>query len=166
MRGEEIPPLRVGIGFDVHALVPGRRCVIGGVTIPFERGLLGHSDGDVLTHAVIDAVLGAAGLGDVGQLFPEGEERWRGADSLRLLRLAWERVQAAGWRLVNVDGVVIAEAPRIAPYAAEMQARLAATLGVEAAQVGVKGKSFERLGALGRGEGVAAEAVALLVRAR
>jgi 2-C-methyl-D-erythritol 2,4-cyclodiphosphate synthase len=155
--------LRIGQGFDVHALVPGRRLVIGGVDIPFERGLLGHSDADVLLHAVTDAVLGAAGLGDIGRLFPDGDARFAGADSRVLLREAMARVAAAGWRVVNVDATVIAKAPRISPHAARMAANIAADLGVEPACVSVKGKTTERLGFTGRGEGIAAQAVALLI---
>ena len=155
---------RVGQGFDVHALVPGRRLVIGGVEIPFERGLLGHSDADVLLHAITDAILGAAGLGDIGQLFPDSDERHRDADSRELLRLATQRVRDAGWRIENVDATVIAERPRIAPHVPAMRAAIADCTGLDPLAVSVKGKTTEKLGATGRGEGIAAQAVALLVR--
>lgn len=158
------PPFRVGIGFDVHALVPGRRCVIGGVTIPFANGLKGHSDADVLAHAVTDALLGAAGLGDIGALFPDNDPQWRGADSLQLLARAWQQVAASGWQLANLDAVVIGERPKILPYVPEMRARLAAALAAQPEQIQIKGKTAEKLGALGRGEGIAAQAVALLWR--
>ncbi len=159
-----LPPLRVGIGFDIHALVPGRPCRIGGVTIPFASGLLAHSDGDVLAHAVTDAILGAAALGDIGALFPDHDARWRNADSLQLLACAWQKVAAAGWQLVNLDAVIICEAPKILPYAKQMRVHLAAALQATPEQVQVKGKRAEKLGALGRGEGIAAQAVALLWR--
>ncbi len=155
---------RIGQGYDLHALVPGRRLVIGGVEIPFERGLLGHSDADVLLHAITDAVLGAAGLGDIGRLFPDTDQRWRGADSRALLRTAVERAQAAGWSVGNVDATVIAERPKIAPHVDAMKAAIADCCGVDAAAVNVKGKTSERLGALGRSEGIAALAVVLLVK--
>jgi 2-C-methyl-D-erythritol 2,4-cyclodiphosphate synthase len=155
---------RVGQGFDVHALVPGRRLVIGGVEIPFERGLLGHSDADVLLHAITDAILGAAGLGDIGQLFPDSDERHRDADSRELLRLATQCVRDAGWRIENVDATVIAERPRIAPHVAAMRAVIAACTGLDPMAVSVKGTTTEKLGTTGRGEGIAAQAVALLVR--
>ncbi len=137
---------RVGQGFDVHALVPGRRLVIGGVEIPFERGLLGHSDADVLLHAITDAILGAAGLGDIGQLFPDSDERHRDADSRELLRLATQRVRDAGWRIENVDATVIAERPRIAPHVPAMRAAIADCTGLDPLAVSVKGKTTEKLG--------------------
>jgi 2-C-methyl-D-erythritol 2,4-cyclodiphosphate synthase len=155
---------RIGQGYDLHALVPGRRLVIGGVEIPFERGLLGHSDADVLLHAITDAVLGAAGLGDIGRLFPDTDERWRGADSRALLRTAVERTRTAGWSVGNIDATVIAERPKIAPHVDAMKAVIAECCGVDAAAVNVKGKTSERLGALGRSEGIAALAVVLLVK--
>ena len=156
--------LRVGQGFDVHALVPGRRLVIGGVDIPFERGLLGHSDADVLLHAVTDALLGAAGLGDIGRHFPDSDPGLAGADSRELLREAQRRVAGNGWRVENVDATVICPAPRLAPYTARMGGNIAADLGIEPACVNVKAKTTERLGFTGRGEGIAAQAVVLLVR--
>lgn len=155
---------RIGQGYDVHALVPGRKLILGGVAIPHDKGLLGHSDADVLLHALTDALLGAAGLGDIGRMFPDNDEQWRGADSRVLLRGALAAVRAAGWRIGNVDCTVIAQAPRIAPYVAAMRENIAADLGVAPECVNVKGKTTERLGFAGRGEGIAAEAVALLVR--
>ena len=155
---------RVGQGFDVHALVPGRRLIIGGVEIPFERGLLGHSDADVLLHAITDAILGGAGLGDIGTLFPDTDERHRDADSRVLLREAVRRADAAGWRIENIDATVIAERPKIAPHAAAMRAAIADCAGLDRDVVSVKGKTTEKLGAIGRGEGIAAQAVVLLVR--
>jgi 2-C-methyl-D-erythritol 2,4-cyclodiphosphate synthase len=156
--------MRIGHGFDVHPLVPGRRLVIGGVAIPFERGLGGHSDADVLLHAVTDALLGAAGLGDIGRHFPDSDPAYRDADSRQLLREAMARVRAAGYAVANVDATIIAEAPRMAPHIPAMVANLAVDLGVDAARVNVKAKTTERLGFAGRGEGIAAEAVALLER--
>lgn len=158
--------IRVGQGYDVHALVPGRRLVIGGVEIPHTHGLLGHSDADVLLHAITDAVLGAAGLGDIGRHFPDSDERFRGADSLVLLREAVTRVRAAGFEVGNVDSTVVAQAPRLAPHVPAMVARIAEALGVSPDRVNVKGKTTERLGFAGRGEGIEAQAVALLVRTR
>lgn len=158
-------PLRIGQGFDVHALVPDRKLILGGVEIPWHLGLLGHSDADVLLHAITDAVLGAAGLGDIGRHFPDTDPQHAGADSRDLLRRAMTAVHAAGWVVGNVDATVIAQAPKVSPYVAEMARRIAEDLGVEAAQVNVKGKTTERLGFTGRGEGIAAQAVALLVRA-
>ena len=157
-------PFRVGQGFDVHALVPGRKLIIGGVDIPFDRGLLGHSDADVLLHAITDAVLGAAGLGDIGRHFPDTDERFAGADSRVLLREAVASVHAAGWRVGNLDATVIAQAPKILPHVPAMVANISTDLGVAADAVNLKGKTTERLGFTGRGEGIAAEAVALLIR--
>lgn len=154
--------MRIGQGFDAHALVTGRPLVIGGVTVPFERGLAGHSDADVLLHAVTDALLGAAGLGDIGRHFPDTDEAYRGADSRKLLREAARRLAAAGYRVVNVDATVIAQAPRLAPYLEKMAANIAQDLGLVAAAVNVKAKTTEKLGFTGRGEGIAAEAVALI----
>jgi len=153
---------RVGTGFDVHALVPGRRLLLGGVAIDHPRGLLAHSDGDVLLHAIADAVLGAAGLGDIGKMFPDTDDRWRGADSRELLRQIVARVCDAGWTVENVDCTVIAQAPKIAPHVDAMRAAIASDLSVDIAAVNVKGKTTERLGFTGRGEGIAAQAVVLL----
>ena len=155
--------IRVGQGYDVHALVPGRRLVIGGVEIPHAGGLLGHSDADVLLHAITDAILGAAALGDIGRLFPDQDPKFRDADSRVLLRTAVARAGAAGWRVGNVDATVIAERPRIGPHVAAMCAAVAAECGIDAAAVNVKGKTSEKLGYAGRGEGIAAQAVVLLL---
>jgi 2-C-methyl-D-erythritol 2,4-cyclodiphosphate synthase len=157
--------LRVGIGIDAHALAADVPLVLAGVDFPGERGLVGHSDGDVIAHALIDALLGAAGLGDIGSLFPSGAARWEGADSLDLLRDAYARVREAGFELVNADCVLIGEEPRIAPRREEMRGRLAAALGVASERVNVRATTTDRLGFAGRGEGLAAEAVALLERA-
>jgi 2-C-methyl-D-erythritol 2,4-cyclodiphosphate synthase len=156
--------LRVGTGFDAHALVVGVPLVLGGVTVPFERGLAGHSDGDVLAHALIDALLGAAGLEDIGALFPSGAPEWEGASSLDLLRSAWGEVRARGWELVNADVVLVGERPRLAPHRAEMRERLAGALDVEPDRVAVRATTTDGLGFTGRGEGLAAQAVALLSR--
>jgi len=154
--------LRVGQGFDVHALVEGRELVIGGVRIPHTHGLLGHSDADVLLHAVTDAILGAAGLGDIGRHFPDTDPRYAGADSRVLLRAAMDKVAQAGWRVVNVDATVHAQAPKIGPHAAAMAANIAADLGIAPEAVNIKAKTNEGLGYLGRKEGIAATVVALL----
>ena len=151
-----------GIGFDSHRLAEGRRLVIGGVEIPGELGLDGHSDADVLTHAVIDALLGAAGLGDIGEHFPDTDERWRDADSIGLLRATLEMIAAARLAVVNVDCTVVIEAPKIAPHRQAIRERLAGALGLESARVNVKASTGERIGFVGRGEGVAALAVATL----
>ena len=155
---------RIGQGYDVHALVPGRPLILGGVTIPYTHGLLGHSDADVLLHAITDAVLGAAALGDIGRHFPDTDTRFAGADSEALLREAVARVRAAGFGIVNVDATIVAQAPRMAPHIASMVERIAAATGLEAGCVNVKAKTNERLGFVGRAEGIAAEAIALLVR--
>jgi 2-C-methyl-D-erythritol 2,4-cyclodiphosphate synthase len=157
------PPFRIGQGWDVHALVPGRPLVVGGVPIPAAHGLLGHSDGDVLLHAITDALLGAAALGDIGRHFPDTDPRWKGADSRALLGAAAAKVREAGWEPGNVDCTVIAQAPRMAPHLPRMVATIAAAIGLEAGCVNVKAKTGERLGFVGRGEGIAAEAVVLLV---
>jgi 2-C-methyl-D-erythritol 2,4-cyclodiphosphate synthase len=154
--------LRVGIGVDAHALVEGVPLVLGGVTIDHPRGLAGHSDGDVLAHALVDAVLGAAGLGDIGSLFPSGDEQFRGADSVALLREAYRQAREAGWTLVNADCVLVGEQPRIAEYRDEMRRRLSSAL--EGGDVNVRATTTDRLGFTGRGEGLAAHAVALLER--
>ena len=155
---------RVGQGYDVHPLVPGRKLILGGVDIPHSAGLHGHSDADALLHAITDALLGAAGLGDIGRMFPDTDERLRGADSRVLLRGALASVSAAGWRVGNVDATVIAQAPKIAPYVAAMAANIAADLGIASDCVNVKGKTNERLGFEGRQDGIATQAVVLLVR--
>lgn len=155
--------MRIGQGFDVHALVPGRKLIIGGVHIPHDRGLAGHSDADVLLHAVCDALLGAAALGDIGTHFPDTDARYRGADSRALLRAAASLVRAGNWRIANVDTTIVAQAPRMAPHIEAMRGNIAADLGIAMSAVSVKAKTTERLGFTGRGEGIAAEAVALLV---
>ena len=156
--------LRVGLGIDAHAFAAGVPLVLGGVAIEHGRGLAGHSDGDVIAHALIDALLGAAGLGDIGSLFPSSDERWRGADSLDLLARAYGEVRGAGWALVNADCVLIGEEPRIAARREEMQEQLAAALSVERGRVTVQATTTDGLGFAGRGEGLAAQAVALLER--
>jgi 2-C-methyl-D-erythritol 2,4-cyclodiphosphate synthase len=158
------PLPRVGIGLDVHALVPGRRLVLGGVEIPYEAGLAGHSDGDALVHAVVDALLGAAGRGDIGHWFPSSDPRWAGADSLEMLRIVVETLRDEGWAIGNVDATVIAQRPRIGPHLPMMRERLAAVLDLSVEAVSVKATTTDHLGALGRSEGIAGQAVALLVR--
>ena len=158
-------PFRVGQGYDVHALTPGRKLILGGVHIPHHQGLLGHSDADALLHAITDAILGGAGLGDIGGMFPDTASRWQGADSRSLLRGAMDAVRATGWQVGNIDATIIAQAPRIAPHVAAMCANIAADLDIAAGAVNVKAKTNERLGFEGRSEGIAAHAVALLVRA-
>lgn len=155
--------MRIGFGYDVHRLAPGRPMILGGVTIPHETGPDGHSDADVLLHAVCDALLGAAALGDIGALFPNTDERWRGADSRGLLREVVSRVAAAGYRVGNVDAMVALERPRLRPHVDAMRANLAADLGVDVAAVSVKAGTNERMGFVGREEGLAAYAVCLLV---
>ncbi|HCE06995.1 MAG TPA: 2-C-methyl-D-erythritol 2,4-cyclodiphosphate synthase [Oxalobacteraceae bacterium] len=157
-------PFRIGQGYDCHALVPGRALIIGGVTIPHSRGLLGHSDADVLLHAITDALFGAAGLGDIGRHFPDTDAQFAGADSRVLLREAVRRVAAAGYVIGNIDATIIAQAPKMAPHIMNMVANLASDLDVAPSQVNVKAKTNERLGYLGREEGIAAEAVALILR--
>ena len=161
----EHPPFRIGQGYDCHALVTGRKLIIGGVAIPHVTGLLGHSDADVLLHAVTDALLGAAGLGDIGRHFPDTAAEFAGADSRMLLREAAKRVRAAGYLVGNVDATIIAQSPKMAPHIPQMVAHIAADLAVSDGQVNIKAKTNERLGYLGREEGIAAEAVALLYRA-
>lgn len=156
--------LRIGQGFDIHALVPGRPLILGGVTIPHEKGLAGHSDADCLLHAIIDALLGAAGMGDIGGSFPDSDARWHGADSRTLLRSVFRRVLDAGWCIVNLDSTIIAQTPRMAPHIGAMRSNLAQDLALPPERVNIKAKTMERLGAIGRGEGIAAEAVVLLYR--
>ena len=153
---------RIGHGFDVHPLVPGRRCVIGGVEIPHSKGLDGHSDADVLLHAICDALLGAAALGDIGKHFPNTDLRYKGIDSRELLRHVAALLRESGYRVVNVDATVIAEAPKLAPHIAAMCSHIAADIGLAPGDVNVKATTSERLGFTGRGEGIAAEAVCLL----
>ena len=153
---------RIGEGWDTHALVPGRKLVIGGVDIPFERGLLGHSDADVLLHAITDALLGAAGLGDIGRHFPDTDERFKGADSALLLTEAARRVREQGFRIANVDSTVIAQAPRLAPHIDAMSERIAQALDLPPGQVNVKAKTAEKLGPVGEGLAIEARAIVLL----
>ena len=153
---------RIGNGFDVHRLTEWRKCIICGVEIPYERGLLGHSDADVALHALSDALLGAAAMGDIGQHFPDTDERWRGADSRMLLRRVAEIIGEKGYRPVNVDVTIIAQAPKMRPYIDAMRANIAADLGLDIDAVGVKATTTERLGFTGRGEGIAAQATALI----
>lgn len=155
---------RVGEGWDVHALVEGRKLIIGGVDIPFHLGLLGHSDADVLLHAITDALLGAAGLGDIGRHFPDTDERFKDADSLVLLTEAARRVRAQGWQIGNVDSTVIAQAPKMAPHITAMCERIAAGLGIDVEQANVKAKTAEKLGPVGQGQSIEARAVVLLFR--
>jgi 2-C-methyl-D-erythritol 2,4-cyclodiphosphate synthase len=158
--------IRIGNGLDVHALVTGRNLVLGGVTIPFERGLKGHSDADALLHAICDAVLGALGEGDIGAHFPDTDPRYKDADSRILLRTVWQRAVAKGYSLGNVDATVVAEAPRLAPYIGEMTSNIASDLGAGIEQVNVKATTTEGLGFAGRGEGIAALATVLLFKNR
>ena len=154
--------LRVGHGYDVHRLVAGRALILGGVTVPFDRGLLGHSDADVLTHAVMDALLGAAALGDIGKLFPDSDAAYAGADSIALLERVTALLREHGWQVGNVDATVVAQVPKLAPYVPEMRRRLAEAMGLDVDCVSVKATTEERLGFTGSGEGMAAHAVALI----
>jgi len=158
-----VAPFRIGQGFDVHALVSERRLILGGVNIPFERGLLGHSDADVLLHAIADALLGAAGLGDIGHHFPDTDSTYAGADSRVLLRRVMELVQERGYRIGNLDATVIAQRPKIAPYIEAMRSNVAEDLAVEIGAVNIKATTTEKLGFTGRGEGIAAQALVTLV---
>lgn len=154
--------LRIGHGYDVHRLTEGRALILGGVTIPYEKGLLGHSDADVLTHAVMDALLGAAALGDIGQLFPDTDERYAGADSLKLLSAVCAHLRSHGWEIVNTDATIVAQRPKLMPYIPEMRSRLAEAMGVPEDCVSVKATTEEHLGFTGRGEGISTMAVALI----
>lgn len=155
---------RIGQGWDVHRLVEGRPLILGGVTIPFDKGLLGHSDADALLHAITDALLGAAGLGDIGRHFPDTDPAFKGADSRALLREACRRVQAAGWRVGNVDASILVQAPKMAPHIPAMVANIAADLGIELATVNVKAKTYEKLGPVGEGASIEAQAICLLIQ--
>ena len=154
--------MRIGQGFDIHALVAGRKLIVGGVTIHFEKGLAGHSDADVLVHAVCDALLGAAALGDIGRHFPDTDPKYKNADSRAFLRAVAAKVRDAGFSIANVDATLHAQAPKMAPHVGTMIANLAADLDLPVGRINVKAKTAERLGAIGRGEGIAAEAIALL----
>ena len=156
--------IRVGQGCDIHALVPGRKLIIGGVEIAHELGLLGHSDADVLLHAIIDALLGAAGLGDIGRLFPDTDERYRDADSRVLLRAVRNRLSQEGWRIINVDSTINAQRPKMAPHIPAMVAAIAEDLGISPHAVNVKAKTAEKLGFVGREEGISTDAVVLIER--
>ncbi len=156
--------IRVGEGWDVHALVEGRKLILGGVEIPYEKGLLGHSDADALLHAITDALFGAAGLGDIGRHFPDTDPKFKGADSGVLLAEAAARVRAAGWQIGNVDSTIVAQAPKMAPHIAAMRERIAALLGLAADAVNVKAKTAEKMGPVGEGRSIEARAVVLLVR--
>jgi 2-C-methyl-D-erythritol 2,4-cyclodiphosphate synthase len=156
--------IRVGQGFDVHQLIEGRKCIIGGVDIPFEKGLLGHSDADVLLHAVTDAILGALGKGDIGKHFPDTDETYKNADSLKLLEQVWNYATEAGYKLGNLDATIIAQKPKMAPYIPQMIEIIAGALKAEELQVNVKATTTEQLGFTGRGEGIAAQAVVCLIK--
>lgn len=156
--------MRIGQGFDAHVLVAGRKLIIGGVEIPYERGLAGHSDADVLLHAVCDALIGAAVLGDIGTHFPDTDPRYQGIDSRKLLREVAQLLTINNWQVVNIDATIIAQAPKLAPYIAKMRENIATGLAIPASNVNVKAKTTEKLGFVGRGEGIAAEAVALITR--
>ncbi len=154
--------IRIGHGYDVHRLVPGRRLILGGVEIPYEKGLLGHSDADVLTHALMDALLGAAALGDIGQMFPDSDPAYAGADSVELLKKVCEALRTHGYRIGNADCTVIAQAPKLKPYITEMRTRLASACGTDAGKISVKATTEEQLGFTGSGEGISAHAVVLI----
>ena len=156
-------PFRIGQGYDCHALVEGRKLIIGGVDIPHHVGLLGHSDADVLLHAITDSILGAAALGDIGKHFPDTDPQFKGADSRTLLKEAARRVVATGYSIGNIDATIIAQRPKMAPHIASMRANIAEDLGVAVGQVNIKAKTNEKLGYLGREEGIAAESIALLI---
>ena len=159
-----MPPFRTGLGYDVHSFAPGRELWLGGVQIPYELGLAGHSDADVLLHAICDALLGAAALGDIGHHFSDKDERWRGVDSKLLLAECGRLVSTEGWTIGNVDATLVAEAPRIAPHVPRMRETIAHHLGIDASQVSIKATTNERMGFVGRNEGMAALATALLYR--
>jgi 2-C-methyl-D-erythritol 4-phosphate cytidylyltransferase/2-C-methyl-D-erythritol 2,4-cyclodiphosphate synthase len=160
----KLPPIRIGHGYDVHRLVEGRRLILGGCDIPFEKGLLGHSDADVLAHAISDALLGAVALGDIGKHFPDTDPAYAGADSLRLLALVCEKVRAEGWQPVNVDATILCQRPKLAPHILQMRENLAQAMGVETGAVSVKATTEEKLGFTGAGEGIAVHSVALLAK--
>ena len=155
---------RIGQGYDVHRLVPDRKLILGGVTVPYELGLLGHSDADVLIHAIMDALLGAAALGDIGKLFPDSDQRYAGADSMELLRHVCALLRENGWQIVNIDSTVVAQRPKLAGYIPEMRGRIAQALELPPDRISVKATTEEHLGFTGRGEGIAAQAVAMLCR--
>ncbi|MBQ6712087.1 MAG: 2-C-methyl-D-erythritol 2,4-cyclodiphosphate synthase [Clostridia bacterium] len=154
--------IRVGYGYDVHRLVEGRKLILGGVDIPFEKGLLGHSDADVLLHAITDALFGAAALGDIGSHFPDTDPRYKGADSLKLLEACGKELREQGWRISNIDSTIVAQRPKLLPHVPQMRENIARVLGLEVSQVSVKGKTEEGLGFTGTGEGMAVHAVCLI----
>jgi 2-C-methyl-D-erythritol 2,4-cyclodiphosphate synthase len=154
--------IRVGLGYDVHKLVEGRKLILGGVDIPYEKGLLGHSDADVLLHAITDALFGAAALGDIGSHFPDTDPRYKGADSLKLLEACGTELREYGWKIGNIDAVIVAQRPKLLPYVPQMRENIARVLGIDISQVSVKGKTEEGLGFTGSGEGMAVHAVCLL----
>ena len=154
--------IRVGLGYDVHKLVEGRKLILGGVDIPYEKGLLGHSDADVLLHAITDALFGAAALGDIGSHFPDTDPRYKGADSLKLLEACGTELREYGWKIGNIDAVIVAQRPKLLPYVPQMRENIARVLGIDISQVSVKGKTEEGLGFTGEGLGIAARAVALI----
>jgi len=162
--GPALPALRIGEGWDTHALVTGRPLILGGITIPHSHGLLGHSDADALAHAITDALLGAAGLGDIGRHFPDTDPAFKGADSMQLLGEAARRVRAEGWAIANVDSTIVAQAPKMAPHIPAMRLALAQALGLGAEAVNVKAKTAEKMGPVGEGRAIEARAVCLLVR--
>jgi len=159
------PHIRIGEGWDTHALVTGRPLILGGVTVPHTHGLLGHSDADALAHAITDALLGAAALGDIGKLFPDTAAQFKGADSMLLLAEAYRKVREQGWQIVNLDSTIVAQAPKMAPHIPAMRARLAEVLGLEPGQINVKAKTAEKMGPVGEGLAIEARAVCLLARA-
>ena len=163
-RREGLPPLRTGLGYDVHAFAPGRKLILGGVDIPHHQGLDGHSDADVLAHAIMDALLGGVRGGDIGKLFPDTDPAYKGADSLKLLERVAQFVRDAGWEIVDVDSVIAAQAPKLSPYRERMRENLAAAMGVPVENVGVKATTTEHLGFEGREEGMSAQAVCMLAR--
>ena len=154
--------IRVGLGYDVHKLVEGRKLILGGVDIPYEKGLLGHSDADVLLHAITDALFGAAALGDIGSHFPDTDPRYKGADSLKLLEACGEELRENGWKIGNIDAVIVAQRPKLLPYVPRMRENIARVLGIDMSQVSVKGKTEEGLGFTGSGDGMAVHAVCLI----
>jgi 2-C-methyl-D-erythritol 2,4-cyclodiphosphate synthase len=158
--------MRVGTGFDAHPLVPGRKLILGGVEVPFEKGLEGHSDADALCHAIADALLGAASLGDMGRYFPSSDPKYKGADSRVFLREVTRLLREQGWKIGNVDATILAQRPRLAPFSEQMRANIAAALSIAAEQVSIKSKSTDKLGFVGREEGIAVEAVALIEESR
>lgn len=163
-RREGLPPLRTGLGYDVHAFAPGRKLILGGVDIPHHQGLDGHSDADVLAHAIMDALLGGVRGGDIGKLFPDTDPAYKGADSLKLLERVAQFVRDAGWEIVDVDSVIAAQAPKLSPYREQMRENLAAAMGIPVENVGVKATTTEHLGFEGREEGMSAQAVCMLAR--